>query len=358
MKNILDSTLYASIRFRLYRYRFLAMYIVIGFASIWVEVLILRGLNYLGVQLIVAWILGVTSGVFFAFWMNVRFNFKVPIAKRNRALVYFALISAFSVSLNLAFKSQLHELNWSYETARFSSSAWLFAFGYLLHSRFSFSDRKQVGVAVYANGVEDIRGIREKIGEFPDFIHVDLIDATYGTAGADVRSYRLETIRAYWPRRKIHVHLMTRHPLKWLPDVLPHADVVIVHHEIDDPIDVVLAAIRVAHRQAGLALLLPTAIEVIRPWLGKVQLVMLLTIPRPGSSGQSFQHELALGKIMALNLWPERNTFSLCIDGGVSESNIHLLNVELVVSGSSVLQARDPTRQIMRLQTSSNYESI
>lgn len=357
MKEVLDSTLYASLRFRLYRYRFLAIYIMIGFASIWVEVLLLRGLNYLGIHLAIAWILGVTSGVLFAFWMNVRFNFKVPIAKRNRALVYFALISAFSITINLAFKSQLLELGWSYETSRFSSSAVLFAFGYLLHRRFSFADRKQVGVAVYANGVEDIRGIREKIGEFPDFIHVDLIDSTYGIAGADVRSYRLETIRAYWPRRKIHVHLMTRRPLNWLPDVLPHADVVIVHHEIDDPINEVLAAIHAAHRQAGLAILLPTPPDVIRPWLAKIQLVMLLTIPRPGSSGQSFQHEAALDKIATLNSWPERRSFSLCIDGGVSEQNIHLLNVELVVSGSSVLRAPDPARQIMRLQTSSNYEA-
>jgi len=46
------------------------------------------------------------------------------------------------------------------------------------------------------------------------------------------------------------------------------------------------------------------------------------------------------------------------VDGGINEGNIHLLNVELAVSGSSVLQAADSVRQIMRLQTSNNHEAI
>jgi ribulose-phosphate 3-epimerase len=357
MQSLIDPAAQAAFRQRLYRYRFLLIYIFIGGASLWIEILLLRGLHYLGLPFLAAMFLGLATGIIFAFWLNARFNFKVPIAKRRRAFAYFVLISAGSAVVNFIFKQQLLTWGWSYEGSRFVVSGLLFSVAYVFHRRYSFADRKQVGVAVYANGIEDIRGIRGKIGDFPDFIHVDLIDATYAPTSADVRSYRLETIRAYWPKRAIHVHLMTRQPLRWLPDVLPYADMVIVHHEIDDSLDEVLGAIHAAGRTAGLALQLSTPLVAAQPWLDRIALLMLLTIARPGSSGQHFQHEAALARIEEINQWSQRRTFSLCVDGGVNEKNIHLLNVELIVSGSSVLGAADPSRQIMRLQTSSNYEA-
>ena len=357
INNLLDPTAQASIRFRIYRYRFLFVYILIGVASLWVEILLLRGLHYLGLPFARASLLGLAAGIFFAYWMNVRFNFKVPVAKRNRALAYFVGIALVSACINFTFKQQLIALGWSYEQARLGVSAVLFSFAYIFHRRFSFADRKQVGVAVYANGVENIRGIREKIGDFPDFIHVDLIDSSYGASDTEVRSYRLETIRAYWPKRKIHVHLMTRHPLKWLPDVLPFADLVLVHAEMDGSMEAILRQIRQAGRQTGLCLQMSTPCEAARPCLDHVDVLMLLTIPTPGRSGQNFQLD-ALEKIRVINTWADRSHFSLCVDGGINEGNIHLLNVELAVSGSSVLQSTDPVRQIMRLQTSNNHEAI
>ena len=65
-----------------------------------------------------------------------------------------------------------------------------------------------------------------------------------------------------------------------------------------------------------------------------------------------------LERIAAFNAWPDRSGFDVCVDGGVTETNVGLLNVEIVVSGSSVLRSADPRRQIMRLQTSSNYEQV
>jgi ribulose-phosphate 3-epimerase len=357
MKNLLDSTLYATLQFQLYRYRFLLVYISIGVTSLWIEVLLLRGLNYLGLHLALAQAAGLAASVFFAYWVNVRFNFKVPIAKRNRALLYFAGISTLSAVINWFARGRLLELGWTYEQARFGISATLFSFAYMLHRRLSFADRKQVGVAVYANGVEDIRAIRTKIGDFPDFIHVDLIDSSFGPADVDVRSYRLEAIQAYWPRRKVHVHLMTRHPSRWLDEVLRYADVVIVHRELDENVGDVLEKIRVAGRRAGIALRSDTPVVAAQEFVSSISVLMLLSIRRPGESGQDFEM-VTLERIKAVNSWPERKTFALCIDGGVSEKNIHLLNVELVVSGSSVLLAKNAARQIMRLQTSSNYEAV
>lgn len=357
VKNWLAPELYAKLRLKAYRYRFLRVYIIIGVFSLILEMIVLRGIQYMGLPFWMAQMFGLATSIGFAFWLNVRFNFKVPSAKRNRALMYFSLISIVSALFNYTFRHQIVALHWSYEQARVWGSAILFSFGYLLHRRYSFVDRKQVGVAVYANGVEDIRSIREKIGDFSDFIHVDLIDSSFGALDTAVRSYRLEAIRAYWPKRKIHVHLMTRHPLKWLPEVLPFADLIIVHAEIDDPMDQVLSQIHQSNRRAGLCLQMSTPCASARNWLGQFDVLVLLTIPIPGRSGQIFELA-ALEKIQEINKWTDRSRFSLCVDGGINESNIHLLNVELAVSGSSVLKSVDPARQIMRLQTSNNYEAI
>ena len=356
-KSILSPTAYAFVYQLLYRQRLLLNYIFIGILSLCVELFTMRGLHYFNTEFPQAKMFGLVIGIAFAFWLNVRFNFKVPVSKRYRALIYFVIIAIGSATLSSVFKNELIKIGWGYEQARFVTSGVLFIFAYVLHRRFSFVDRKQVGVAVYANGVEDIQTIRNKIEDFPDFIHVDLIDSTFGDIDSDVRSYRLEAIRAYWPYRDIHVHMMTRNPLKWLPDIVPYADVILVHFESDDPLDDVFETIRKQDKQVGLCLALATPIELILPLLDKIDVLLLLAISRPGHSGQSFQHEATLEKIARVNALPDRSKIILCIDGGVSEKNIHLLNVELVVSGSSVLKAESPIRQIMRLQTSNNHEA-
>ena len=98
MKRWLAPDVYASLRFKVYRYRFLLVYIVIGVVSLWIEILVIRGVQYLGLAFGPAQIVGLVASILFAFWMNARFNFKVPVVKRNRTLAYFAVISIISAA--------------------------------------------------------------------------------------------------------------------------------------------------------------------------------------------------------------------------------------------------------------------
>jgi ribulose-phosphate 3-epimerase len=353
--DLLDKQTKASLKFTFYCYRFLINYIIIGALSICVEILIIRALAYFGTHFILAVPSGIGIGILFSFWFNVRFNFKVPVGKRHRAFLFFSGISIGSACLNFIFRNQLVDAGLSYEVSRFMVAGLLFSIAYGLHRKFSFKDMKQVGVAVYANGIEDIKLINSKIGPYPDFIHVDLIDKSFSETGTDVRAYRLETISAYWPNKHIQVHLMSRNPMAWLDDILPYADTIIVHAECDEDLSAVIKKIKDNGKSAGLCLLMKTPIDVAKRYLDEISTLMLLTIQEPGKSGQKFEME-GLQRIEQIKSWEDRKDFVLCIDGGVSEENIHLLNVELVVSGSSVLKNADPARQIMRLQTSNNYE--
>lgn len=80
-----------------------------------------------------------------------------------------------------------------------------------------------------------------------------------------------------------------------------------------------------------------------------------MAIPRPGFSGQSFQIE-ALDMIHTINAISNRSDYTLCVDGGVNNSTVRYITSDSVVSGSYVLNADNPIKNIMILQTSAEYE--
>ncbi len=339
-----------------YRSRFLASYIVIGALSLVLEVGIMRALEGAGLEHLYAAMLGVSCAVVAAYYLNARFNFRIPPAKRWRAFRYFAIISGFSLALNFTLKARLSAMGWTYEESRIVTSGALFLIAYSLHRRFSFHDFKQVGIAVYVDRVEDIRGIWEKVGVFPNFIHVDLVDTTVAPNNPEPASNRAEVVRAFWPDKPVHVHVMSRTPSRWLPDLLPYADVIFVHLDLDEPIAEVLAAIKLGKRRPGICLRVTESTEALRPLLPWIDHVLLLAIANPGMSGQS-QDPRVRDQIAEINSWAERERLTVCVDGGVNERNIGGLDVELAVSASSVLNSANPRQQILRLQTSSAYEA-
>ncbi len=83
--------------------------------------------------------------------------------------------------------------------------------------------------------------------------------------------------------------------------------------------------------------------------------MLILAIMRPGFSGPPFEmHALELVDKLAAH--PLRSRITVCLDRGVNEKTMQYLNIESVVSGSFVLNALNPQKNIMLLQTSGEYE--
>jgi pentose-5-phosphate-3-epimerase/putative flippase GtrA len=340
-----------------YRFRFLSIYILIGILSLLLELAIRSQLLFLGFHVYAATVLSLAISILFAFFGNTYFNFRIPPSRRNRALFYFIAISLFSWTLQWIFSQLIVQQIFSYEEGRLFISGFLFIAAYLLHRRFTFRDFKRVGVAIYANGVEDIKGIHKCIGEYPDFIHVDIVDHTFAQNAEEIKAYRMETVRALWPNKEVHTHIMSKTPSRWLPEVLPYSDLVYVHWECEEPLEMLLQSIHYANVLAGVALSMETSPDQAGPTIENADAVMLLTIQEPGKSGQKFDME-ALERIEQLNKMPFRNKIRICVDGGVNEKIAPILQVEDLVSGSCVLNHSDPKRQIMNLQTVGRYELI
>ncbi len=356
MTNFLDPFLEARLGIVLYRFRFISLYIIFGFLSLIIEFLIRTYVIKLGISDSFSTIFAVIWGNVFAFWTNVRFNFKIPRVRRNRALIYFIIISSFSGLMQWSLKTLSPYEFLSYEWGRLVTSGSVFIIAYMFHRKYSFRNFKKVGVAIYANGIEDLENIYSRIGHYPDFIHVDIIDKSMSKNAEDVKTYRLETMKAYWPNTQVQTHIMSTKPSKWLDEVLPHSDVVYIHAESEENIDELLDKIRIKNKMAGLALTMSTNPYKVSDLLIKADYVLLLTIPNPGSSGQKFDSD-GLERIKQINNLSFRSQFVLCIDGGINENIVNVLEAENIVSGSSVLKNDDPKKQIMRLQTVGRYEA-
>jgi len=266
------------------------------------------------------------------------------------------VISCFSGIVQWSLKMFLALEYLSYEWGRLIISGSVFILAYALHRKYSFRDIKKVGVAIYANGVEDLEHIHSKIGHYPDFIHVDIVDKSMSENAEDVKTYRLETMKAFWPNTQVQTHIMSKEPSKWVGQVLPYSDVVYVHAECDENVSEIFEMIKNSGKKAGLAITMATNPHEVIELLKKTDYVLLITIPKLGSSGQKFDMD-GLERIKQINSMPFRNQFVLCVDGGVNENIVNLLKAENIVSGSSVLRSSDPKKQIMRLQTIGRYET-
>ena len=82
---------------------------------------------------------------------------------------------------------------------------------------------------MYAQKNEDIKGIYEKIKFVGDFVHIDIVDKTFNVNAPDPSTYRLEVVKAYWPTKEIHCHIMSKNPSEWINKVFPFVDTILVH---------------------------------------------------------------------------------------------------------------------------------
>ena len=343
-------------KFILYKYRVFLGYIIIGILSLFIELVTYNFLSSFQNNQILNSFLSVLTGIFTSFWLNVKYNFKISKSKRNRSLLYFLLISFSSYLIQIFLIKKLdHQL--SYEKLRFVTSGSIFWIAYIFHRKLSFKDFKRVGVAIYANGVENLNTIYNKIEQYPDFIHVDIVDETFNKESKEVLTYKTEVIKGYWNSKFIECHIMSKNPKKWIHEIIRNVDRIFIHCELNENIEKLLKLIKENNCQAGIVIQKIDQLSIFEKYNDLIDALLVLSIESPGYSGQSFKMD-SLEIISKINNHKLRNQISLVVDGGVNNKNIPIIKSENIVSGSYVINSKDPIKNIMILQTSSQYESI
>ena len=171
-----------------------------------------------------------------------------------------------------------------------------------------------------------------------DSIHLDVMDGHF----VDNLTMGPVVVSAVRPATDLpfHSHLMISNPLAYVERFADAgSDLIVFHVEADDDASEVIDAIERAGRRPGIALNPETRAEAVRPYLDRVDLLLVMTV-YPGWGGQAFIGGV-VPKLSALTAEIQHRGLDLPIgvDGGVNLETIgraHAAGGEVLVTGSAL----------------------
>lgn len=141
------------------------------------------------------------------------------------------------------------------------------------------------------------------------------------------------------------VHLMIIEPSKYIEDFAKAgADIITFHYESNCNIDKTINTIHSCGLKAGISIKPATDIDVIIPYLDKVDMILIMTV-EPGFGGQGFMENM-LPKIKKLrSIINEKNlNVAIEVDGGINAQTSRKViqaGADTLVAGSYLFGAND-----------------
>lgn len=185
-----------------------------------------------------------------------------------------------------------------------------------------------------------------------EWLHLDIMDGHF-VPNISFGPHLVKTLR---PLTKLFfdVHLMCSRPEILLePFAKAGADQIIIHVELGSAVTPLLWKIRSLGKKVGLAINPPTDITLVKPYLEKIDHLLVMTV-NPGFGGQEFIYE-TLPKIQQANSWRrEKNlNYTIGVDGGVNLQTVGecaRAGADVFVSGSALFAARSLKQAVAKMR--------
>ena len=191
-----------------------------------------------------------------------------------------------------------------------------------------------------------------------EYIHFDVMDGMFVPSisfGMPVMASIHDATEQF-----MDAHLMVQEPIRYVEAFAKAgADILTVHYEACKDIRATLDKIKACGMKTGLAISPDTPVEVLKEFLGEVDMFLVMTV-HPGFGGQKLISEM-LDKVRTLRaMLNERGLETdIQVDGGIYAFNVKEAldaGANVIVAGSAVFKgnAGENTRELMEILK--NYE--
>lgn len=199
----------------------------------------------------------------------------------------------------------------------------------------------------------DFKRLEESIKEVSNapFLHIDIMDGCF-VPNISFGPMVQQQIRPV-TEQVFDTHLMLIHPQDYIEAFAKAgSDYITFHVEADCDVSKVIDKIHSLNIKAGLSIKPGTSPEVLKPYLDKIELILVMSV-EPGFGGQSFMDN-SLDKIkMLADLRKENNyNYLISVDGGINGKTIKLVaeaGVDVAVVGSYLFKQENKKEEIERL---------
>lgn len=206
---------------------------------------------------------------------------------------------------------------------------------------------KKVAVSVHATDDFNSDVVKELKGL--DYIHIDVSDGKF----TSFQNQNLQIFRILREKYDLPIiaHMMVINPSEFIEQIIEYVDIFTFHKEIEEDIEEIIRNVKKKNKKVGIAINPDTDIKEILPYLGLIDLVLVMSV-NPGGSGQKFI-PATVEKVDHLNEYKMKYEFLIDIDGGINLKNSKKLNVDIISSTSTILNAKNPNKVIESLKYSS-----